>query len=117
MNSFHEEFKDYMLAEAKSEVRQLECRADFFDSSVRDLDSKPDFMKQSTPIFPNKHFFPNEHSKVWDLLESPNFEGVKHAPAKVSFLFIPRYQFHTLGVSTLDDFRLLFLKLQHFYPL
>ena len=31
-----------MLAEAKSEVRKQECRADFLDSSVRDLQRRVD---------------------------------------------------------------------------
>ena len=31
-----------MLAEAKSEVRKRECRADFLDSSVRDLQRQLD---------------------------------------------------------------------------
>ena len=37
MKSFLEEHTDYVLAEAKSEVRKQEWRADFLDSSVRDL--------------------------------------------------------------------------------
>ena len=40
--SFLEEHKDYMLAEAKSEVRMQECRADFLDSSARDLQRQLD---------------------------------------------------------------------------
>ena len=42
MKSFLEEHKDYFLAEAKSEVRKQECRADFLDSSVRDLQKQLD---------------------------------------------------------------------------
>ena len=38
--TFLEERKDFLLAEAKSEVRQQECRAEFLDSSVRDLQSR-----------------------------------------------------------------------------
>ena len=37
-----EERKCYMLAEAKSEVRKQECRADFLDSSGRDLQRQLD---------------------------------------------------------------------------
>ena len=42
MKSFLEEHKDYTLAEAKSEVRKQECRGDFLDSSVRDLQRQLD---------------------------------------------------------------------------
>ena len=42
IRSFLEEHKDYKLAEAKSEVRKQECRADFLDSSVRRLQKEPD---------------------------------------------------------------------------
>ena len=42
MKSFLEGHKDCMLAEAKSEVRKQECRADFLDSSVRDLQRQLD---------------------------------------------------------------------------
>ena len=42
MKSYLEEHEDYMLAEAKSEVRKQECRADFLDSSVRDLQRQLD---------------------------------------------------------------------------
>ena len=42
MKSFLEEHKDYMLAEAKSEVRKQEWRADVLDSSVRDLQRQLD---------------------------------------------------------------------------
>ena len=37
MKSFPEEHGDYMIAEAISEVRKHESRADCLDSSVRDL--------------------------------------------------------------------------------
>ena len=37
IKSFFEEHEDYMLAEATSELRKQECRTDFLDSSVRDL--------------------------------------------------------------------------------
>ena len=37
MKSFLEEHEDYMVAEAKSEVRKRGCRADFLDSSVRNI--------------------------------------------------------------------------------
>ena len=42
MKSYLEEHEDYMLAQAKSEVRKQECRADFLDSSVRDLQRQLD---------------------------------------------------------------------------
>ena len=42
IKSFLEEHEDFMLAEAKSEVRKEECRADFLDSSVRDLQGQLD---------------------------------------------------------------------------
>ena len=40
--TFLEEHKDFLLAEAKSEERQQECRAEFLDSSVRDLQRQLD---------------------------------------------------------------------------
>ena len=39
---FLEEHKDFLLAEAKSEVRKQESRADYLDSSVRDLQRQLD---------------------------------------------------------------------------
>ena len=42
IKSFFEEHQNYMLAEAKSEVRKQECRAEFLDSSVRDLQRQLD---------------------------------------------------------------------------
>ena len=42
MKSLLEEQKDEMSAEAKSEVRKQDCRADFLDSSVRDLQRQLD---------------------------------------------------------------------------
>ena len=39
---FLEEHIDYVLAEAKSEERKQECRAQFLDSSVRDLQRQLD---------------------------------------------------------------------------
>ena len=42
MKSFLEEHKDYMLPEAKTEVRKQECRADFLGSSVRDFQRQLD---------------------------------------------------------------------------
>ena len=48
MKSFLEEQKDHMLSEGKSEVRKQECRADFLDISVRDLQRQLDFNRLET---------------------------------------------------------------------
>ena len=52
MKSFFENIKIFVLAEAKSEVRKQECRADFLDSSVRDLQNNliPIVWKSIVPI-------------------------------------------------------------------
>ena len=42
MKPFLEKHKDCMLEEAKSEVRKQKCRADYLDSSVRDLQRQLD---------------------------------------------------------------------------
>ena len=48
VKSFLQEPQDYMLAEAKSEVRKQECRADSLDSSVRDLQRQRDSNRLET---------------------------------------------------------------------
>ena len=85
MKQFLEKHKDHLLAEAKSEMRNQECRADFLDSSVRDLQrqldsnrleiyctnqtyeesrkrERPDFMKNS---FTEKEYFEKLKSEVF----------------------------------------------------